>query len=160
MRRLLARIPEEHRTGFVDFGAGKGRALFVASLCGFPRAVGVELAVELCDDAERNLRGFEARTGRPSGIEITHQDATRYQVEPDQNVFYFYSPFKADLLQLVVDNIEASLRQTPRPAWILYSNPKGRGVIDNSDAFLEAFTESWGGTDSIGFVMSEAAPSG
>jgi hypothetical protein len=73
-------------------------------------------------------------------------------------VFYFFSPFKADLLQLVVDNIEASLRQTPRPAWIVYSNPKGRGVIDNRDAFLEAFTESWGGTESVGYVPTEGAP--
>jgi len=155
MRHLLSRIPEGHRNTFVDFGAGKGRALLVANLCGFPRAVGVEFAYELCVAAEQNLLAFEASTGCPTGIEIVHQDATSYQVEPDQNVFYFYSPFGADLLKLVVDNIEASLRRTPRPVWILYSNPKGRRVIDQNAAFLEVFTETWGGIETVAYAAAE-----
>lgn len=155
LRRLLARVPVGQRTGFVDFGAGKGRALFVASLCGFPRAVGVEFAFELCVAAERNLRAFETSIGRHSGVEIVHEDAARYQVEPDQNVFYFYSPFGPEPLKLVVDNIQESLRQTPRPAWILYSNAKARRVIDQNDAFLEVFTETWGGIETVAYAAAE-----
>lgn len=154
LQRLLAPIPDYQRTTFVDFGAGKGRALIVASLSGFTRAVGVEFAAELCLAAERNALAFEGVTDAPSGIEIVHRDAAQYRIEPDQSVFYLYSPFGEDLLQVVVDNIEASLRAHPRPVWILYSNPKGRRVIDGREAFIEAHQETWGGTRSVAYTAA------
>lgn len=56
-RALMASLsaPVDELT-FVDLGAGKGRAMLLASELPFRRIVGVEFSPELCDVARRNLR--------------------------------------------------------------------------------------------------------
>ena len=151
LRRLLDRIPMESRTSFVDFGSGKGRTLFVAHLCGFRKAVGVEFARELCAMADENLRKFEASTGKKSGVSTVHLDATEFEVKPEHSVFYFFNPFDGDVLTKVLSAIEKSLRDTPRTAWLLYSNPVHRNVVEQMSGFVEVWRETWGTEKTIVF---------
>src|SRR5215211_9232119 len=47
---------------FLDFGSGKGRALFVASEFPFAEIIGVEVATELHEIACRNIRQYRSKT--------------------------------------------------------------------------------------------------
>lgn len=156
LRRLLDRIPMESKTGFVDFGSGKGRALFVAHLCGFQEAVGVEFATELCERADENLRKFEASTGKKSGVSTVHLDAAEFEVEPEHTVFYFYNPFDGDVLAEVLSTIEKSLHSAPRTAWLLYSNPVHCDLVEGRPGFDEEWRETWGGTETIVYRFDPA----
>jgi hypothetical protein len=149
LRRLLGRIPLESRTAFVDFGSGRGRSLFVAHLCGFRAAVGVEFAAELCEQADENLRKFEASIGKKSGVSTVHMDAVDFEVESEHTVFYFNNPFAADVLAEVLRTIQKSLRDAPRTAWVLYSNPAHRDLVEGMPGFAEEWRETWGSTESI-----------
>jgi hypothetical protein len=66
------------------------------------------------------------------GFEWVLADARQYRIDPLDKVFYFFNPFDADVMTVVLDNIESSLAAAPREAWLVYANPENRQLIDQS----------------------------
>ncbi len=128
------RIPA--RGAFIDFGSGNARTLLLAAEFGFKRAVGVEFTKEFCELSERNIKAYQKRRGNNFDMHILCIDATRYEIQPEDCVFFFFNPFDADILKLVVANIEHSVAIRPRAAWIIYSKPLHEDVLD-------ALSSSW-----------------
>lgn len=58
-------------------------------------------------------------------------DVTDYEIEDEQNVFFFFNPFDDVVLEAVVKNLERSLRRKPREIAIVYYNPVHSHVLDN-----------------------------
>lgn len=104
----------------IDLGSGKGRGLIMAAEYGFPSVVGVEYARDLHVIAERNIKLFEQRIGRPSGISVICQDAQEYEIPPGNLFFFLYSPFWGSVMECVVKNIRESYQQQPRPIVIVF----------------------------------------
>lgn len=98
---------------FVDVGAGKGRALLLASRHPFKRLVGVEFARELVDAAQGNLERLQPR------VELLCQDATEYVFPDGPLVIFLYNPFGAEVMHRVVQRAA----QAPGPVWVMYLNP-------------------------------------
>lgn len=114
-----ARVPP---TGtFVDFGCGKGRALFVAAQYGFRSLVGIEFSPLLCRAAERNLERLQAHVPG-THFELICGDAGDYVVRPDDSVFYFYDPFDDGVIERCLAQISASIDVRPRPVSVIYHN--------------------------------------
>jgi SAM-dependent methyltransferase len=107
---------------FIDIGAGKGRALLLASEIGFKRIVGVELLPELVDVAHENIRQFERR-GAGSTIELICGDATKFSFPAEPAVVFLFNPLPKAALRKVVGNLELSLNRAPRPVYVVYVNP-------------------------------------
>jgi SAM-dependent methyltransferase len=106
---------------FVDFGAGKGRALLMAAQYPFKRVVGIEISDRLSRQAQRNV----ARWSGPlvcADIDIRTGDASRYVIPPDATVFYFYNPFHGQPLMTVLDAIGRSRMVAPRRIWVVFNN--------------------------------------
>lgn len=106
---------------FVDFGCGKGRALFVAAQYGFRSAVGIEFSPVLCRAAERNLERLQPHVPG-TRFELVCGDAGEYVVRPDDSVFYFYDPFDDGVIERCLAHIDASIETTPRPVSVIYHN--------------------------------------
>jgi SAM-dependent methyltransferase len=122
---------------FIDYGAGKGRALVLAAEMGFRRVVGVELFESLCAEARANIAARAGRDPRAAAIELLCMDAAAY-VPPPGNLFcYFYNPFDDVVLRKVLARLEAALQAAPRRLVIAYSNPQHADVFDAAD-FLVA----------------------
>jgi len=52
---IFNELPHETKKfPLIDYGCGKGRALFVAEQCGFTNLIGVDIAKELIDNANEN----------------------------------------------------------------------------------------------------------
>jgi hypothetical protein len=98
---------------FVDIGAGKGRALLLASKHPFQHLVGVEFARELVDAAQVNLRHLQPR------VELLCRDATEYVFPEGPLVVFLYNPFGAEVMRRVVQRAV----QAPGPVWVMYLNP-------------------------------------
>lgn len=98
---------------FVDIGAGKGRALLLASKHPFRRLVGVEFARELVEAAQSNLQRLQPR------VELLCQDATEYVFPDGPLVIFLYNPFGAEVMRRVVQRAA----QAPGPVWVMYLNP-------------------------------------
>jgi hypothetical protein len=138
-------IPRD--AGFVDFGCGKGRVLLLAADQGFQRVVGIEFASELVIAAKQNTERWRAAKGSACDIQIVEGDVLRYKVDSRDRVFFFFNPFDDVILDGVLDNIELSLEQSPREAWIIYHNPLEGARIDARKRFQRAASHTFWGNE-------------
>lgn len=130
-RRLLADVAIDHATyTFVDLGAGKGRALLLASDLPFRQIIGVELSRELSDVATRNIASYRSPGQRCRDIRCVCADAASFQL-PDGPLFlYLYNPFHLQIMTAVMERLARSLRQSPRHIVLAYVNPRYRAYLD------------------------------
>jgi SAM-dependent methyltransferase len=135
-RKVMNSLPIPSGSVFVDVGSGKGKALLIAAEYGtVARAVGVEFSGGLCAAARRNIGRYRRHRDIAGKIEVRHQDALLYDIEPDQNIFLLFNPFDRELLSSFADKIAASVRQRPRRFWLIYVNPKDSEVLDGHPGF-------------------------
>lgn len=113
LQRLPIR-PDEFT--LVDIGSGKGRVVLIAAKLPFRRIVGVEFASELHEIAVSNVRRVRPDDPR---LELVCQDVTEYEFPDDPLVLYFYGPFFAPVMRIVMDRVTQSLRASPRPAYLV-----------------------------------------
>ena len=120
---------------FVDFGSGKGKAMMLASLYPFKKIVGVEFSSELCRLCERNLAVFADARQKTKAFEVHCLDARKYELVTEPSVFFFFNPFRAPLMNSVLERIAESIRAHPHPVWIIYCNPEFAACIDAFPVF-------------------------
>ena len=129
---IFNKLPENTKQHpLIDFGCGKGRALFVAEQCGFTNLIGVDIAKELIDDANENKALYQKKNDQ-STISFLFEDATKYQIPNDACVFYFFNPFGEDILQQVINAIKESVKNNSRKIYCIYLNPKYKAVFEKN----------------------------
>ena len=157
LRTLISQwreTPPPHPIGdytFIDFGAGKGRALLVASELPFREIIGIELNPELAAIAEKNLDLWnEAHASDPTAPRVAptrllHQDALTIVIPATPCVAFLFHPFEAPVLRSLLRRIETQLaRQLAATKVlptldILYVNAECRVVLDHHPAFRRLF---------------------
>jgi len=127
-KRIFESLDVDHREFvFVDLGSGKGAALLYASQFPFRRITGVELSKRLHDIAEENIRKFRSSSmTRCLDIESRCGDATQFDLPQEPTVLYLANPFKGQVLNRVIANVQESLLQNPREILIVYYHPLSR----------------------------------
>ena len=134
-REIFGQLEIEYaRFTFVDIGSGKGRALLLAAEYPFRRIIGIELLRELHEIAAGNV-AHDAR------IELICGDAVAFAFPPEPLVVYFFNPLPEAGLREVVRHLEGSVREFPRPVYVIYINPVYEQTAFSSSAF-----EKLGGT--------------
>lgn len=132
--RAIAPIKHE-RFVFVDIGAGKGRAAFLAATYPFKRIIGIELADELCSNMQRNITTYRNKRQRCFTIECLCVDATTFALPPEDCVVFIFNTLRYDALQRLVENMQHWLHEHHRRLIVLYLNPApGNKVIETFDA--------------------------
>lgn len=121
-RHLL--IPFREFT-LIDLGCGKGRVLLMARKFGFKQIVGVEISEELAQIAARNARRY-------ANISVLAVDAAKYEFPNGPIVLYLGNPFRENVMEAVLANIDRHLKQDSSPIYILYLVPEFRGPLDKS----------------------------
>jgi predicted RNA methylase len=121
--RALAALPVDTSAfTFVDFGAGKGRALLLAARLPFKRVIGVELAPELHAIAVRNMQAsLPAR--RRGDVEVHCMDACEFELPDAPLVLYLYHPFGPEVLAPLIRRVVSSYQRSARPIFVVYLNP-------------------------------------
>jgi SAM-dependent methyltransferase len=148
-KRLLAHLHAPAGSTFVDLGCGKGKVLLLASRSRFSRVVGVEFSATLCNIARRNVQRYSHRVSTTPQIDIVCCDAAQYVFRPDENVFFMFHPFGATVMERVIDNLQRSLSETPRPVWIIYTLPVLRDMLERRLGLHEDRTCTYGGFDFV-----------
>src|ERR1700688_1339460 len=120
---------------FIDIGSGKGRALLMAADYPFRRILGIELLPKLHRVATENLRKFKSESQRCFAVECVAGDASEFVFPPEPTVLYLFNPLPESGLNRMLGNLERSLREHPRPVFVLYHNPLLEHVLTRSDAF-------------------------
>jgi len=122
IRDALKMLQIEYRQHtLIDFGCGKGRVLLVASEFPFRKIIGLEFAPPLVQIAKNNLGSYRSKNRKCHHLEVLAVDATTYDLPPEPEVLYFYSPFTGSVMDQVILSIEQSLQRCPRELLVLFS---------------------------------------
>jgi SAM-dependent methyltransferase len=100
---------------FVDIGAGKGRALLLASQIPFRKLIGVELSAELARIAQTNVDRWQSARrmgGSRSTIHVLHQDALQFCWPRTSLLVFLYNPFACELVEQLLERLEGAARRS------------------------------------------------
>jgi SAM-dependent methyltransferase len=120
---------------FIDLGCGKGKPLMVAASYPFRRLIGVDISPACIDVARRNIVRCGPKRIDPSRVEFVVRDVEDFEFPAEPMVIYLYNPFPSAVLKRVIAKLEASLREQPRQAVIVYVNPHALSAIRRSELF-------------------------
>jgi SAM-dependent methyltransferase len=128
--------PIEH-TVFLDIGAGKGRAMLLASQFPFLRVEGVELNPDLARIANANISLWsnDLHSEALSPLTLHHADATTHPLPPEPTLAFLFHPFELPLLRRFLRHIETSISNNPRPFDLIYANAEHDSHLDHHPAF-------------------------
>ena len=103
----------------VDYGCGKGRvSLFLNHLTGC-RSVGIEFDEALHAAAQKNLISCRGASARDEQVLFKLQSAENY-ILTQENCFYFFNPFSAEILRCVLSRIFDSFYDSPRTMHLFF----------------------------------------
>ena len=139
--RMLRQIKVDFRKFvFIDFGCGKGKALLLASRLPFKQIIGIELWSELFFFAEENLKRY---TGKRScnEFQLHYMDAIEFNIPGEPGIYYFFDPFREEVMRKVLENMRRSLAAAPREAYVIYCEPERPDILDQS-GFLTLIKQS------------------
>lgn len=104
---------------FVDIGCGMGRPCFVAESYGYKNIIGIDLDLELINEAKLNLTRRLLKN-KTSKIDFIHVNAMTYKYKNEPTVYFLFNPFN----ELVLKNVLAKIiDQTQSETWFIYMNP-------------------------------------
>jgi SAM-dependent methyltransferase len=131
------------RYTFLDVGAGKGRALLLASQFPFASVEGIELNASLTSIAQANIDIWQRdpHSAPLAPIAIHHADATKYQFPDTPTLAFLFHPFEAPLLRRFLRHIESHLALHPNAFDLVYVNSEHGSLLDRHPAF----TRLWEG---------------
>ena len=129
-------LPEPvKRFAFVDFGAGSGRVLLLASHREFEKVVGVEFAEELHDDCLMNIAQYPRSRMACRDVTCVLEDATHFDI-PEQNcVLYFFNPFGENVLREVMVRVARSYDRNPRRIYLVCVDLAATSTIEEWQIF-------------------------
>jgi SAM-dependent methyltransferase len=137
---------------FVDVGAGKGRALLLASELPFRKVIGVELSPELARVAQRNAASANPNGGRAK-IRVLTQDVLRFCWPRTSLLVYLYNPFACELIEALLERLESAARrghasrganpsaQPSKNIDLLYANPTCADVLSRRGSWVLLWTD-------------------
>lgn len=120
---------------FIDFGSGKGRTLLLAAQFPFQEIIGIEFSSQLNSVAEQNIRSYKNEERKCENIRSLCQDAAVAPIPLAPLVLFFNHPFDEPVFRPLVERIETSLRENPRPCTVVYFDPKCANLFDASPLF-------------------------
>ncbi|HEY2038374.1 MAG TPA: methyltransferase domain-containing protein [Edaphobacter sp.] len=126
---------------FLDIGAGKGRAVLLASEFPFRRIIGVELNPVMAEIARANLtlwQSAHATDPTASAIAPTHivqDDALNLPLPETPTVVFLFHPFEDPVLKELLHRIEKSFSRRTGDLDLLYVNAEHGAVLDRHPAF-------------------------
>jgi SAM-dependent methyltransferase len=146
-RRLVDSLAiDVGRFVFVDYGCGKGRVLALAAERAFLRVEGVELSEDLHRMAVGNIAKARSSGALRAPVVVHHRDASDYELPEEPLVVYLFNPFGERVISRVADAIQASLRATPREAYVIYVNAIHRDCFDRMTCLQEIPRSMWSKT--------------
>lgn len=124
LETLFERYKLSEEDQLVDFGAGRGRvAFYIHNKFNIP-ITAVELNELTLDEALRNKKGYRTHANHlEAPIQFQYGYAEQYEVTEEDNKFYFFNPFKAEIFEEVVENIVDSAEKVGKEIDIILYYP-------------------------------------
>jgi SAM-dependent methyltransferase len=127
---------------FVDVGAGKGRAILLASELPFRKIIGVEVSEELAHQAQRNVARWSrvARSRKRPKIRVVHGDALEFRWPRTPLLVYMYNPFARALVGQLAAKLASAASSRSSLVDVLYVNPTCSDALTSQRLFERLWT--------------------
>jgi SAM-dependent methyltransferase len=143
VQHWLATAPPHHITDytFLDIGAGKGRAVLLASEFPFRQVIGVELNPAMATIARTNAETWNrAHAADPTAsatapIQIIQDDALNLNLSGTPTLIFLFHPFEDPVLKSLLRCIETAFADKPDSLDILYVNAENGPTLNRHPAF-------------------------
>lgn len=131
------------RYTFVDAGAGKGRAMFLAAESPFREVIGVELNPSLAATARRNLEIVTMadhvvpglRPALLSPMRVIEGDILSFPFPETPTLLHLFHPFEAPVLRRLLRDLEAQFSKSAATVDIMYVNAELAPILNAHPAF-------------------------
>ncbi|MGA2834420.1 MAG: class I SAM-dependent methyltransferase [Terracidiphilus sp.] len=129
---------------FIDFGAGMGRAVLLASELPFRQVVGVELNPTLARIARKNLAAWRASGRAHSPTKIICNDAVDFQLPAGPCLAFLFNPFGAPVMRRLLATWSKTLSGTVKGQAekldLIYVNNEQDYVLEQQRGFARLFS--------------------
>ncbi|MBE6049107.1 MAG: methyltransferase [Clostridium sp.] len=128
---------------YIDFGCGKGRLNFYVNYHFDSKATGIEMNNYYYEEALHNKSNYlKKHKKKEDKISFLNTFAEKYQINSEDNKFYFFNPFSIQIFMKVVENILTSLEKHNRVIDIILYYPFEEYIyfLENCTSF-ELFKE-------------------
>lgn len=136
--QLFSHYSLEKTDKLVDFGSGKGRvAFYIHNRFKIP-VVGIEAQDDIIDEALENKKRYRKIAKKiDAPIYFEYGLAEEYKIQPEDNKFFFFNPFSAEVFKEVLANIKASIKENRREVDIIlyYPMPKYKKIMKRKSSF-------------------------
>lgn len=136
--KLFKKYKLDKTDNVVDFGCGRGRvAFYIHDRLGVP-VTGIEVNDTTYDEAVTNMeRHIKGKKYEDVPIRFEYGLAENYEIQPDDNKFYFFNPFSISIFKKIVNNILESVDEHNRPVDIIlyYPMPKYKQFLNKRTPF-------------------------
>ncbi len=123
------------RYAFVDFEAGNGRTLLLAARRNFEHAIGYTLDAETCAALEMNLAQYSRSYMSCRDARALRGDRDSFPIPMQPAVLYFPSSMDAVYLSVALSRLSASLRNNPRPVYLIFENSGPERRLEHMELF-------------------------
>jgi len=132
----LSLAPENLREyAFVDFRAGRGRAMLLASQRNFERIIGYEYDAALHDDLQMNIAQFPRSKMMCRDVQCFRGDRTGVSIPDQPCVLYFSGAWREELLPGIMNYVRESYRHKPRRIYVILENVDDGVVLPPDEVF-------------------------
>ncbi|MDM5305654.1 methyltransferase domain-containing protein [Peribacillus frigoritolerans] len=138
LEHLFKEYPLKRNDRIVDFGCGKGRLNFLIHHFYQSSVVGVEMNENFYKEAIENLNGYmKKRKNDNNNIEFHCCLAEEYDIDTQDNHFYFFNPFSVQIFMKIIHNILLSFEKEPRKIELIlyYASQDYIFFLENQTAF-------------------------
>lgn len=122
----------------VDIGCGKGRVPIYLHDQFSIRTKGIELDQKFFVEAEQNLKQYKEKIRKNIvPIQFFYMAAEQYEIQKEDNVFFFFNPFSVNVFREVTNNLMTSYIKFPRTIHLIfyYPSPEYLQMIDRETMF-------------------------
>ncbi|MGL4338034.1 MAG: SAM-dependent methyltransferase [Turicibacter sp.] len=133
---LLKHYPIHCTDHVIDFGCGKGRLNFYLHHTTKATITGIEMNEEFYEAALQNKIAYLKKNKKSEDkIHFICCYAQDYNIQPQDNKFYFFNPFSVQIFMKVIENILISLETNSREVDLILYYP-----ADDYIYYLESCT--------------------
>lgn len=122
----------------VDFGCGRGRVCFYIHYHFNVPVTGIENNdITFMEALENQAINHEKYQHLTAPLRFEYGLAEHYEIQPEDNVFYFFNPFSLSIFKQVVHNILHSIKKHERTVDIIfyYPLPEFKQFLNNETPF-------------------------
>jgi hypothetical protein len=133
---VMSALPQDMREyTFVDFRAGLGRAVLLASQRRFERIVGYEYSAAAYDDLQMNIAQFPRSKMLCRDVQCYRGDRTGVSIPDQPCVLYVANAWREEFLDGIMTYLGESYRHKPRRLYLILENVDDKLALPKTDIF-------------------------